>query len=72
MPFQLSDVEYARIARRFQLMKYIHGPEWVQATLRRHRDIYFALCDYEKRYIIDLESNLILRSSTDESNHGSR
>ena len=72
MSYLLSDIEYSRIARRFQLMKYIHGPEWVQATLRRHRGIYNALCDYEKRYIIDLESSLILRSSPDESNYGSR
>lgn len=59
MTKKLSDIEYNRIAHKLQLMKYIHGPEWVQATLRRHKDIMIALQDYEKCYIIDLESDLI-------------
>lgn len=59
----LNDVEYRRIAHTFELMKYIHGGEWVNATLSRHRDIRNALTEYEKRYIIDLESSLIQRSS---------
>lgn len=67
----LSDIEYRRIAHTFELMKYIHGGEWVNATLSRHRDIRNALLDYEKRYIIDLESSLIKRSS-DESNSNAR
>lgn len=61
----LSELEYLQIATFFSSMKAIHGPEFVNSTLRRHKDIYLALQDYEKRYIIDLESNLIHRSSKD-------
>lgn len=63
---RLSDIEYMKIARRIQMMKYIHGAEWVNATLRRHKDLFLALQEYEKTYIIDLESNLIERSAKDE------
>ena len=55
----LNDIQYNRIAHKLQLMKYIHGPVWVQATLRCHKDILLALQEYERRYIIDLESDLI-------------
>lgn len=71
MSSPLSHIEYIQIARFFQLMKYIHGPEFVQSTLRRHKDIFLALTEYEKRYIVDLESSLIDRSS-DESNSYAR
>lgn len=62
----ITDIEYMKIARRIQMMKYIHGAEWVNATLRRHKDLLFALQDYEKTFIIDAESNLIGRSVKDE------
>lgn len=55
----LTDLEYDRISRRLEKMKVIHGPEWVNATLIRHKHIRNALLEYEKRYIIDLESELI-------------
>ena len=45
----LNDIQYNRIAHKLQLMKYIHGPVWVQATLRCHKDILLALQEYEKR-----------------------
>lgn len=62
----ISDLEFTRISRFFEKLKVLHGPEYVNATLKRHKDIYLALQDYEKRYIIDLESNLIARSNADE------
>lgn len=65
----LSDLEYFSIAQMFSNMKAIHGPEFVNATLKRHKDIYFALQDYEKRYIVDLESNLLTRSSKDDESN---
>ena len=54
----LSDIEYDRIVRRLEKMRIVHGPEWLNATLIRHVSIRQALLDYEKRYIIDLESEL--------------
>lgn len=62
----LSDLEFSRISRFFEKLKVLHGPEYVNATLKRHKDIFIALQDYEKRYIVDLESNLISRSDKDE------
>lgn len=62
----LTNLEFCRIAKYLGYMKIIHGPEWLNATLKRHKDIYLALQDFEKRYIIDLESNLIARSGKDE------
>lgn len=40
-------------------MKYIHGGEFVNATLIRHTKIRQALVDYEKTAIIDLESEIL-------------
>lgn len=57
----LTDIEYDRIVRRLEKMRIVHGPEWLNATLLRHKTIFLALQDYEKRYIIDLESELISR-----------
>lgn len=62
----LSDLEFSRISRFFEKLKILHGPEYVNATLKRHKDIFIALQDYEKRYIVDLESNLISRSDKHE------
>lgn len=59
MSYKLSAVEYRIISKNIESMKIIHGPEWVNATLRRHKDILLALQDYEKCYIVDLESKLI-------------
>lgn len=55
----ISRTQYFEIARTLQMMKYIHGVDFVNGTLVRHPDIRNALLDYEKRYIIDLENDLI-------------
>lgn len=54
----LSDNEFLQLAHFFQNMKYIHGAEFVNATLRRHSEIRRALIDYENQFIIRVESNL--------------
>lgn len=54
----MTDTEYTKIARFFEKLKIIHGPEFVNATLNRHRLIQKALLDYEKSAITELESNL--------------
>lgn len=59
----LTDLQYMKIARRIQMMKYIHGAEWVNSTLRRHKKLLLALQDYEKTYIIDTESNISFKGS---------
>ena len=50
----ISDLQYQKIARLFRNMKYIHGGEFVNATLIRHSRLKQALQDYEKTAIIDL------------------
>lgn len=54
----ISETQYFRIARLFRNMKYIHGGEFVNATLIRHGKLKQALLDYEKCAIIDLESEI--------------
>ena len=39
-------------------VKLVHSPEGLRATLIRHPRIKQFLTDYQKREIIDLESNL--------------
>lgn len=56
----MSELEYLQIGSFFQALKAIHGPEFVNATLRRHKKLALALQDFEKTYIIELESNLSL------------
>ena len=54
----MSELEYLQIGSFFQALKAIHGPEFINATLRRHKKLALALQDFEKSYIIELESNL--------------
>lgn len=54
----LTSTEYFKIASHIQMMKYIHGADFVNATLLRHSVLRNALLDYEKRFIIDTESDL--------------
>lgn len=54
----LSDIQYRKIAHFIRDMKYIHGGDFVNATLIRHKDLKLALLDYEKTHIIDLESEI--------------
>lgn len=54
----MTDLQYSKIAKFFEKLKVIHGPEFVNATLNRHKDLYRALLEYEKYAIQELESNL--------------
>lgn len=56
---RLSHEKYIEIVQALNNMKIVHGPEWLNATLTRHHILRNALLDYEKCYIIDLESELI-------------
>ena len=54
----LTNKQYNEITQFFSSLKVLHGPEFVNATLNRHRDLQKALIDYEKNVITELESNL--------------
>lgn len=55
----ITPQQYYKIARLIRNMKYIHGGEFVNATLIRHGKLKQALLDYEKCAIIDLESEIL-------------
>lgn len=55
----ISKTDYFHLANFFFQVKCIHGPEFVNATLKRHKEIAKALTEYEKEYIKRVESNLI-------------
>lgn len=55
----INSIQYHKIARFFTNMKAIHGPDFVNATLRRHKNLFLALQDYEKTFIIDLEGEIL-------------
>lgn len=54
----MTKKNYDIIAEFLGKLKVIHGPEFVNATLNRHKDLYKALLEYEKSAITELESNL--------------
>lgn len=54
----ISKNKYDEIVTFFGQLKVIHGPEFVNATLHRHKKLALRIADYEKCRIIDLESNL--------------
>lgn len=54
----LDLAEYLDIGDFIIAMKAIHGPEFVNSTLVRHKILRLALLEFEKRYIIDVESEL--------------
>lgn len=54
----LSENEYLKLAIFFTNMKYIHGNDFVNSTLKRHPEIRNALIEYEKEFILRVESNL--------------
>lgn len=59
----ITDTQYYKIGRLIRNMKYIHGGEFVNATLIRHSKLRQALVDYEKTAIIDLESEIFTEKS---------
>lgn len=54
----ITYAQYCRIGKFFEHMKAIHGPDFVNATLNRHKILRQALLDYEKCFIIDTEGEL--------------
>lgn len=54
----MTDSEFRRVYSFFAKLKVLYGPEFVNATLLRHKKLNLALQDYAKTYIIDLESSL--------------
>lgn len=57
----MTDLQYNKIAKFFEKLKVLHGPEFVNATLNRHKKLYAALLEYEKYAIQDIESNLFAK-----------
>lgn len=49
---------YKSIIELLNEVKLIHSPEGLNQTLRRHPRVKLFLIDYQKRYIIDLESKI--------------
>lgn len=59
MKIQINDDEiYTNLMDLLRDVKLVHSPEGLRATLNRHPKIKRFLTDYQKREIIDLESNL--------------
>lgn len=54
----LDTALYKSIIDLLQEVKLIHSPEGLNNTLRRHPRIKLFLIEYQKRYIIDLESKI--------------
>ena len=59
MKIQINDDEiYNNLIDLLRDVKLVHSPEGLRATLTRHPKIKRFLTDYQKREIIDIESNL--------------
>ena len=56
----MTDEQYLKIAIFFCNMKYLHGNDFVNSTLRRHSALAKSLIEYEKNRIIELERELNL------------
>lgn len=54
----LDTALYKTLIEFLKEVKLIHGPVGLDKTLKRHKKIYLFLHDYQKRYIIDLESKI--------------
>lgn len=54
----ITDSKFREVYSFFAKLKVLYGPEFVNATLVRHKQLNLALRDYAKQHIIDLESNL--------------
>ena len=49
---------YSSLIQLLQEVKLVHGPVGLDQTLKRHKRVNLFLRDYQKRYIIDLESKI--------------
>lgn len=59
MTIRINDKEiYEQLMNLLTDVKLVHSPEGLASTLRRHPKIKQFLTDYQKREIIDIESNL--------------
>lgn len=54
----MSDTQFMKIALFFCNLKYLHGNDYVNSTLRRHSALNNKLKEYEKSYILELEREL--------------
>ena len=54
----MSDEQFKRIAEFFCNLKFLHGNDFVNSTLRRHSALNKKLLEYEKQRIIDIEREL--------------
>lgn len=53
--------QYIRISSFLRRMKYIHGADFVNSTLRRHYELKNALTEFEKNHILDLEREFLTK-----------
>lgn len=59
MKIQINDDDiYSQLIDLLYEYKLVNGPEMLRASLIRHPKIVRFLKDYQKREIIDIESNL--------------
>lgn len=54
----LDTALYNSLIKLLQDVKLVHGPTGLDNTIKRHGNIRRFLIDYQKRYIIDLESKI--------------
>ena len=55
----MTSGQYFRAARFCRSMKYIHGADFVNASLNRHSDLKKALTKYEREHILELEREVL-------------
>lgn len=51
--------EYIKITSFLQRLKHVHGGGFVDATLRRHSKLKNALQEFEKKHILDIETEIL-------------
>lgn len=56
---KMTSEQFAKCSDFFAKLKYIYGPDFVNATLMRHKKLNFALRDYAKSALIDLEGEIL-------------
>lgn len=49
---------YNSLIQLLEQIKLVHGGQGLQSTLKRHKKIYNFLVTYQKKCIIDIESNI--------------
>lgn len=54
----MTKAQFEKVSNFFKQLKYIYGPEFVNATLTRHKKLNLALRDYAKSALIDLEGEI--------------